>query len=46
MTAYEFLMSSTESTFADSEKERRENTGSAMLPWAFFMHYAGMCPLA
>ena len=45
MTEYGFSMSSTESTCADSEKERRENTGSAMLPDAVFMHPTPECAL-
>ena len=45
MTEYGFLMFSTESTFADFEKERRENTGSAMLSYAFTMRPTLECAL-
>ena len=45
MTAYEFLMFSTESTFADFEMARRGTTGSTMLPHAFAMRPTLECAL-
>ena len=45
MIAYECPMSTTESTFADFEKERKEITGSAMLFYAFFLRPTLECAL-
>ena len=43
--AFKFSMSSTQSTFSDVENEKKENTGSAMLPYAFILHPSLECAL-
>lgn len=44
-TAYNYLMSSNTSSFADFEKERNNNTGSQMLPFAFILRPTLECAL-